>query len=174
MIQKYIMELIDVKISRRPKLIRGVKIKEGNQWVLVNHNLVDYVLDGYSFINKKYIKKVVEVSKEVIDYKIIKMRYDEKISDSFSDLLLESYQSLLSSFLNTSKLVAFEFESSEYCIIGVITKINEKSFRINKLSTKGIFLGEENFEFNSIRIIDIETDYLNALEGFLNESKNEK
>ena len=48
------MELIDVKISRRPKLIRGVKIKEGNQWVLVNHNLVDYVLDGYSFINKKY------------------------------------------------------------------------------------------------------------------------
>lgn len=83
------MELIDIKISRRPKLITGVKIKEGNQWVLVNHNLVDYVLDGYSFINKKYIKKVVEVSKEVIDYKIIKMRYDEKISDSFSDLLLE-------------------------------------------------------------------------------------
>ncbi|THD30184.1 MAG: hypothetical protein DI588_16890 [Flavobacterium johnsoniae] len=101
------MELIDIKISRRPKLITGVKIKEGNQWVLVNHNLVDYVLDGYSFINKKYIKKVVEVSKEVIDYKIIKMRYNEKISDSFSDLLLESYQSLLLSFLNTSKLVAF-------------------------------------------------------------------
>ena len=52
--------------------------------------------------------------------------------------------------------------------------MNEKSFIINKLSTEGEFIGEENFKFNSIRIINTETDYLKALEGFLNENKNKK
>lgn len=168
------MELIDIKINRRSELISGVKIKEGNQWVLVNYNPIDYVLDGYSFINKKYIKKVLIVSEEVFDYRVIKIKYNDNISDSFSNLIFDTYKGLLLNLLSTSKLAEFEFESSEYCIIGKITKMNEKSFIINKLSTEGEFIGEENFKFNSIRIINTETDYLKALEGFLNENKNKK
>lgn len=161
------MRLVDLKIRRRPELISGIKINEGNQWVLINYNPIDYVLDGFSFISKKYLTKVFNVSEDDFDYKVLLKKYDEKISGLFSDMIMETYISLLSSLLKKSKLIEFEFESSGYCIIGKIVKINKKSFTINKLSTEGQFLGEERYNVESIRIINIDTDYLKALDGYM-------
>lgn len=160
------MELINIKISRRPELISGIKIKEGNQWILINQNPVDYVLDGYSYINKKYLKNTVIVSEDNFTHKVLTKKYNDN-TNLFSQDALETFKSLLLNLVDASKLIEFEFESSDYCIIGKIARINEKSFAIKKLSTKAEFLGEESFKIESLRIISTDTDYLNALEAYL-------
>jgi hypothetical protein len=160
------MELIDLKISRRPELVSGIKLRDEGQWILIKNNPVDFVLDGYSFVNKKYLKKVLRVSEQDFDFKVLYVKYKDERFLSFESSL-ESYKNLMEYFLNIHKLLEIELESSDYCIIGRVVRTNEKSFVLNKLSVEGEFLGEENLKFDSVRIINCDTDYLSSLEKYL-------
>lgn len=162
------MELIDIKINRRIDLISGIKITESSKWLVINSNPVDYVLDGYSFINKDYLKETLNVSDDTIDFKILTMKFNQVKSDAFSIKNIESFTSLLNYFILKNSLIEFEFESDKYCIIGKIIRLNEKSFVINKLNIEGKFIGEENYKISLIRKINFETDYLISLENYIN------
>lgn len=165
------MELIDIKINRRTELISGLKIAESSKLLVINSNPVDYVLDGYSFINKQYLKQILTVSEDTIDFKILNMKCNQIESDIFSEKTIENFTTLLNYFILENSLIELEFESDKYCIIGKVIRLNEKSFVINKLNIEGEFIGEENYKINLLRKINLETDYLKSLDNYIKSKK---
>lgn len=164
------MKFVNIKISRRPELISGIQLQEGNDWIVLLENPVDYVLDGYAIINKKFIKSIVEpFNKDNFKYKIFNMKYKNVSNNQYFEL--DTCKDLISLLEKTDKLIGLELESADYNIVGKISKINDKSFVLRMFGVKGVFLREENFKYSSIRQINIDTDYLLSLENYLREYK---
>jgi hypothetical protein len=167
------MELLEVKISRRKSLVHGIKLKESRQWLALQHNPVDYVLDGVSFINQDYIKFKKDTDKNSFEYKVLNNKFNKFRTNNHFPNEINTFHSLLSFILNEKKLIELEFESEDYCIIGKLNRLNEKSFHLNKLTIKGEFIGEETFLYSKIRVINLYTDYLNSIQDFLDSQGNE-
>lgn len=157
------MDVKKIKISRRPDLVYGVFVKDFDNWLLIEENIVDYVLDGFSIINKKYIKSVLEAFK--------KDSFESKVF--INKIVLESYNKYLSiddiiMFLNNSKkAIGIELESSSYTLVGKINKLNDDFLILDMYSSKGKFLEETKIKFSTIRKINFDTDYLKSIESFL-------
>ena len=47
--------LVTIKIKQRKEPITGLYVNHDNNWVAVLENTYDYVLDGYTFINREWI-----------------------------------------------------------------------------------------------------------------------
>ena len=55
------MELVKIKIKRFKELVTGILLGNGTRWSFVRLNVVDYVLDGFQFTNKRYISDTCEI-----------------------------------------------------------------------------------------------------------------
>ncbi|WP_449397557.1 hypothetical protein [Chryseobacterium wanjuense] len=161
------MELLNIKISRYTDLISAVKLFENNNILIVLLNPVDYVLDGICFINKKYVKHIDcekdnELKVTIFAHKIKSF----KINSIYKSL--ETIKDVTAYFLeNNSKLIELGLDSSDYSIIGNVQKNSEKFFLVNMLSIKGKYLNEEKIEYDKVRLLTIESDYLNSLEYYM-------
>ncbi len=161
------MEVVKIKISRRPDLITGIYLKEENDWLLIKENPVDYVLDGNNLINKKFIKSISNPYKdEDFEYKVLKDKFDINDTNPFSGINLNT-KDLFSFLVESQKLIGLEFESSDYSFVGRINKLNEKSFILDKFGIRGKFLGQYNISYSTIRRIIVDTDYLNSIDNYL-------
>lgn len=165
------MEILNIKISRYRDLINGIKLYETDNLLIVLLNPVDYILDGISFINKHYIKRVNLEEKDEVKIKILKHKLnlseyndDYKSFDTIRDVVLYLQK-------NKSKLVEIGLESSSYSIIGNVSTLKEKYFTVKMLSTKAQYLKEENFEDRKIRMLTIDSDYLKSLEYYIEKDQ---
>ena len=83
------MELVKIKIKRFKELVTGILLGNGTRWSFVRLNVVDYVLDGFQFTNKRYISDTCEIKEEdTLQYKIlsIKNKAKEILPRLFSDI----------------------------------------------------------------------------------------
>lgn len=75
------MEIVEYKISRYGDNPRhGAVLKDGRQWLCTKDNVVDYVLDGIMFTNKKYIRNIQDVELAGLDVmlsQIIPLKYTQ-------------------------------------------------------------------------------------------------
>jgi hypothetical protein len=161
------MELIQIKINRHTDIVSGIKIFENDQIFIIIHNPMDFVLDGISVINKKFIKQIKIVKDTAIKSIILKEKVNQfRFLESSIDFF-PAIKNGIEYLYNKDKLVELYFESSSYTKIGKITKVNTSTFYINLLSTKGDFLGEQQFRYDKVRTISVENDYLNGLEYYI-------
>lgn len=155
------MELIKVKISCYPNLLYGIKFYETEDLLYIINNPVDYVLDGVSIINKKYIKQCFIDEKNELKTRILKEKAKSYIVNP--SISANSIESFVHSIYRNCSLIELGLESQEYSLIGRILDIGSKYFTLNLLSVKAIFIKEEKIEFNRVRIFSIETDYLKSM-----------
>ncbi|RKS98126.1 hypothetical protein [Chryseobacterium defluvii] len=160
------MEILNIKISRFTDIISGVKLYENDDLLIIIQNPVDYVLDGVCFINKKYIQNMKldedHMMKKILEHKISKYNINNYYRN------FKNIKDTIDYFKdNQSKLIELTLDSPTYSIIGKIQNVNIKSFKLNMLSVKAQYLNEEKFEYDKIRILTIDSDYLNSLEYFM-------
>lgn len=160
------MSLYKFKISRRPTLLEGIKISESDNLLVFISNPVDFVLDGYGIINKHYLKNEEKINNDTVKEKIINLKVNN-LQNEISFLKINNIESLFDSLRKNKMLVHIEFESDDYCRLGIIKEINQDSFLINEINTKGVFYKEERIKFSKIRNIYVKTDYLKSYELFL-------
>lgn len=155
------MELIKIKISRYPNLLCGIKLYETEELLYIINNPVDYVLDGVFIINKKYIKRYFIDEKNELKTKILQEKAKSHITNP--NIYTNSIESFIHSIYNNGSLIELGLESQEYSLIGKISDIDKKYFTLNLLSVKAVFMRYEKIALDKIRILAIETDYLNSL-----------
>lgn len=157
------MSVKKIKISRRTDLVYGFFVKDYNNWILIEENIVDYVLDGFSLINKKYIKSVEEAfEKDSFEYNVFKNKIDIRAYDK-----LLGVDEIFMFLFKNNLTISIELESSSYTLVGKINKLNDDFFIFDMYSSKGKFLEEKKIKFSIIRKINFETDYLKSIESFL-------
>jgi hypothetical protein len=130
---------------------------------MVNENEVDYVLNGYTFINRKYIKSIKEFEKDNTKYKILLLKY----AHPTDNVPLEKYEDVISYIKNQNLLIAVGLENSDFILVGKVGNVFKKSFILNKIGADAKSIGHENIKFLTIRYISIATDYLNSLDLYL-------
>ena len=164
------MEILNIKISRFSDLISGIKLYESDNLLVVILNPVDFVLDGVCFINKHYLKKIEPEVNNDIKIKILENKFNNyKINYEF----FESIEDTIRHLKNRKKLIELTLESPDYSLIGSVQNINMKTFILKMLSVKAKYLEEEKFEYNKIRMLTIDSDYLNSLENYIKKKPND-
>jgi hypothetical protein len=141
---------------------QGFFLKENEEWLLIKSLFSDYIMDGETIIHKKHIASIERGNNErfteavlITNNKFNKDNNVHIIPNSF-DLLEE---------LNKSKIVfQLSLKDETICYVGRITEIKNKTFFMEIITPKGIWLKKQiSIRKDLIRTIDINTDYINSL-----------
>lgn len=158
------MELVKIKIKRFKELVTGILLGNGTRWSFVRLNVVDYVLDGFQFTNKRYISDTYEIKEDTLQYKIlsIKNKAKEILPRLFSDILDDD--NLLCSFLKEKKLlIAVCLHRENVLYVGKVKEVNFNFFTLDSYDTELRKSGIIKIEYSKVRYIQMQTDYLDSL-----------
>jgi hypothetical protein len=170
-ISEHANKLVQVKLRGRGERLRGILKDTGREWLFLEYNPVDFVLDGIVLINRKYLLKVERTKNEALIEEVLKAK---GIHEHYKDnnLNLDNTVDLFTG-LESNNAIQIELGNESIVYIGRITKINDKSFRMKRLTPNGNWLDEISYNYRSIRIIQVEGDYVASLLAYGN-SKNNK
>lgn len=149
-----------MKMQNWQEQFKCVVLVEGAEWTLV-HNLFDYSIDGYAILQNKFIKNRLHSEKEDFSEKVLMA--NNKLVDCNLHIPLTTNK--LFEYLKENKIVfQISFKDDSYVYIGKIEKLLQHSFHFKTMSTLGIWDKTiELIRFNSVRIIEFNTDYINSL-----------
>ena len=165
------MEVLEIKLSRQKHTLLGIKLIDNDSWIILNDNPGDYILDGYRFVNKRFIKRETKLADDNIKNKILNLKYQSDIIKPLEAIPLNNYKILFSYLKEQGVLVEVTLETDEYILIGKIVDVFEKSFVLEKISTSAIIFGKENLKFSLVRCVAMKTDYLRSFELYLDSEK---
>ena len=169
------MDLIKIKIRRFKELLTGILLGSGTNWSLIRYNAVDYVLDGYSFINNRCILYKSKVEENTIQHKILSLKNKAEKSPIFENNNILDNNTLLFSVLQREKeLLAICLHSEDVIYVGRVKEVFSKSFGFDTYDTELQKSGIINIEYSKVRYIQIRTDYLNSLCLLLDEESSPK
>ncbi len=138
---------------------RGLLIDENDNWILVKHIPVDYLVDGYKIYKKEFLEERIRTRKEEEIEKVLRLKGIENkapIDFKFTNTigLLDWVE---------SKFGIFEFQDDDESELfyGKRNRINENTLIIDMINSDGSIEFEYDYEFeiNSIRVLTFETDY---------------
>lgn len=156
--------IIKVKINRYPNTISGVYLYENEEFVVMLNNPIDYVIDGVYFINKNYIKNIeIDQDQDIISNKILLHKASLYNTDNMN---FSNFKKILQHLLNKQQLIEFYLDKQSYTLIGRIISIDNKDIKVNLVDTQSSFLKKEKISYNKIRVLAINTDYVDALEWY--------
>ena len=158
------MKLIKFKIRRFKELVTGILLASGTQWSLIRLNVVDYVLDGFQFTNKKYVVSESEIEEGTMEYRVLSVKNRKEDTPAFDCTnLLDEVDLLYSFFKSNETLVAVGLHRQDIIYVGIIKDVGAKSFALDTYSTELQTTGIMNIEFAKVRYVQIHTDYLDSL-----------
>ena len=166
------MKLVELKIRRFKELITGILIGSGKQWSLIRLNVVDYVLDGFQFTNKKYIVYENDIKECTMLHRILSLKNrKEEILFLDNHNILDKNDSLYSYLKRDDILVAICLHREDVLYIGKIKDVGTKSFVLDSYDTELRKSGVMNIEFTKVRYVQIRTDYLDSLSLIIGKEK---
>lgn len=161
--KKDIGELVSFKLNNRIEPIYGIVVDYNDEWTILKHNPVDYVVDGFLIINNSKIKGFRKDSEEKFRGKVIKLK-EVAFGDIRIQIDLNSKQNIFESISSKYKLVEFELKSEHIVYIGKITSVEDKFIHIKSLSPTAKWNKEpKKIRISDIRLIQFDNDYLNSL-----------
>ncbi len=147
------------KINGWKDLETGLLIDEIENWILVKHIPIDYVIDGFKIYNKKFIEERLHSDKEKQIEKVLRLKgikvetpVDFKFHDTEGQLKWVE-----------DKYGVFEFQDDDESevIYGRINRVMNDTMVIDMIKSDGSVETNYEYEFdlNEIRAISFETDY---------------
>lgn len=153
-----------IKIKDRKRSETGILIAEGEDWILIKSLFIDYIMDGYKLINKRYIVSINRDEEDIFTEKVL--RVNNRVDYDTRKIPLET-KSLFKYLEKEQTVFDISTTSEDSIYIGKIQKLLVHSFYLKLLGTKGKWLdGSELFRMKSIRVISFDTDYIKSLLNF--------
>jgi hypothetical protein len=163
-----IMELIKnnfytIQLRGRENSLCGILIHSGIEWILLRYIPVDYVLDGYLLIRKKYIKKIIREENEIFNESVIHIKYTAEKRFDEIERQLDEITHILYYLMHREIIIQFDFSDDRVCYIGKIKKLYTKTMRVQNLDPRGNWEDESSYLFEQTRTIQFDNDYINSL-----------
>ncbi|WP_062059856.1 hypothetical protein [Aquimarina longa] len=146
----------------------GLLIDENEDWILVKHIPVDYVIDGYRLYRKNTIQKRKSKSKEEKIARVLRLKNIEiKAPSTFK-------------FTNSIDILRwceqqyglFEFQDTEASLFyGKLSSATDHIFIIDMIQPDGSIEKQYNYDFLPSDIVSItfETDYFESIRLLMND-----
>ena len=159
--------LVTIKIKQRKEPITGLYVNHDNNWVAVLENTYDYVLDGYTFINREWIDHF-HIETDRISAKILSLNYSPMWKYEGKGIDCTNTMHIFSTFMEKKENIAIGLESDDYILVGKISKLNRKSIVLNKIDEQTNFIQSQRIPFSKIRLIEYKNNYLTSLSKYEN------
>ena len=158
------MKLIEIKIKRFKELVKGILLGSGTQWSFLRLNVVDYVLDGFIFINKKFVVYESTIDECNILHRILSIKHTKEDVPSLDNSNILDGNDLLFSYLKRNEiLVAVCLHREDILYVGKIRSVGAKSFVLDSYDTELQKSDIMNIDYTKVRYIQMHTDYLDSL-----------
>ena len=158
------MELVKIKIKRFKELVTGILLGNGTRWSFVRLNVVDYVLDGFQFTNKRYISDTCEIKEDTLLYKILSIKNKAKeILPKLFSYILDDDNPLCSFLKEKNLLIAVCLHREDVLYVGKVKEVNFNFFTLDSYDTELRKSGIIKIEYSKVRYIQMQTDYLDSL-----------
>lgn len=152
------------KLKRWKDELAGRIVDETEDWILIESIPVDYVVDGYRFLNKKFVKATARGSFEEQVELVLKLKNVKRTPYKIGKLqtpldVLEWVE---------KKFELFEFQDREQTalFIGKKNRIEkDKYLIIDAVATNGLMDTdfEVKFKIKKIRVVSFESDYFRSI-----------
>jgi hypothetical protein len=151
------------KIKDWEEIQTGIVLAENENWILVNHIPVDYLIDGYNLINKKHILKRHSGKDEQQIERVTKLK--GVTIEKPADFLFADALGLLKWTEDKFGLFAFQTEDEYAAFFGKINRVEKDVLIIDSVFADGTVVPDYDFEFdlNEIRTITFGSDYFESM-----------
>ncbi len=151
----------------------GLLITENDNWILVKHIPVDYVIDGYRLYKKGFIEKRERTKKEKQIEKVLELKeigIEQPDNFQFSDTL-----GVLKWCEKEYGFFEFQEDDETELFYGKIREIKNNLLTIDMIKANGAIEPDYDYEYNidEIRVITFQTDYFISI-GLLMRDKQNK
>ena len=143
--------LVTIKIKQRKEPITGLYVNHDNNWVAVLENTYDYVLDGYTFINREWIDHFHIETDRIADYIFSNSKW-ELINSTllFPPALFDK---------DKEKLVEIWQHKAHKFWLGEVKNINEQYITMRILNKQAQWIEYKKFPIQKIRFFRVNTRY---------------
>lgn len=151
------------KIKSWEEPVSGLCIAENDEWLLVRHIPVDYVLDGYKLYQKKYIKRRKQTAFDEMRIRLFTLRSEStEVPGGFQ---FGDTADMLAWIEATYGLFEFQTKTEDELNYGTIETIENDDLVINMVDSHGEFdpMFEDVFSLRKIRSITFDSDYFRAI-----------
>ena len=163
------MKVESYKIKGWKKKETGVLISENNDWILVNHIPVDYVIDGFKLYRKTFIKKRINGESEKKIERVLNLK-----NKNIPELNGFEFNNVLETLKWSEKkygLFEFQDKGETELFYGKINRTENDILIIDMIKSNGKIEENYDFEFSikKIRSITFETDYFESIRLLMND-----
>ncbi|WP_055445607.1 hypothetical protein [Lacinutrix mariniflava] len=154
-----IMRVENYKIKNWEDSEHGLLVAESDEWILVKHIPVDYVVDGYRLYKKEFIEERLRTDQEKQIEKVLTLK-DVNIEPpkgfNFADTI-----GLLDWVESAYGIFEFQDEDETELFYGKKNRITEDNLIIDMIKSDGSVEKDfdSEFDISKIRVITFETDY---------------
>jgi hypothetical protein len=162
--QKYVGQLVSLKVKRRKDPIKGFVLDFNENWVLLERNVVDYVIDGFVIVRADIVVSArrgegEKFSEAVIRAKGRRVGLRDKVP-------LGEVQEILSCLTSNFGIFSIDNRSGTACNLGRLIKVEGVRLTVETLSPKGKWDDKMSFDQSKIKVIEFDTDYVRSLNAF--------
>lgn len=159
--KKHIGQLVSVHFSDRKTPIYGYVIDYSDDWTLLKHNPVDFIVDGYVIVRHKNVAEIRRSKEEkwkeqVMNLKGLKPTGNEHVP-------LTNLETILQHLTEKAGVFQLYTKSEKACYLGRLHSMDAKVLVLDNLNTKGQWDGQITFKPGEIRVVEFDTDYSNSL-----------
>jgi len=157
------MQVESFKIKGWKEIEVGLVIAENEDWILVKHIPVDYLVDGYRLYQKKFVKRreSATIEKRVATVLSLK-KVTEDIPENFNfSGVIETLQWCESTY----GLFEFQTKDQDDIFYGKLAETHANQFSLNMITPDGEMDSDNGFTFiaTKVRAISFETDYFESI-----------
>jgi len=160
---RYINQVITLTFEYADESINysGYLIDFNDDWVLLKHNVVGYVVDGCVLLKTKHIQSFTRGKAERFKQKIFDLK---KVAPKRTDKIpLVDLQTILTHLSDKLGIFSFYMRTSTACWLGRVKKISGANLIIDYLTPGATWAKMRPFQLGNIRMVEFNSDYINSL-----------
>ena len=164
MTKKYLGKVVSFKFeySHSIESFTGYLLAYNKEWVLLKHNTVDFIVDGYILLKNDHITHYKRDSKEKFIQKILDLKGYKPNSKEI--IPLTDIGTTLAHLTKKYSVFQFDMKTNKKCWLGNLKKITGSNIKINYLMPNGRWSSTmPPFKLGNIRTVQFDTDYINSL-----------
>lgn len=162
--REFINRVVSITLKNKT-YFQGVLINLSDDWCYLKYIPVDYIVDGFVLINRRYIANIEMTDDDIFTENILKLK--GIISEKNVKLDINNNVNLLLDLRSKIEIIKIELKDHHKAYIGKINIIREHSVKIHLFSPNATWLELETFLYKEIRAIYFDDDYINSLKLIL-------
>lgn len=160
-LKKYLFSMISIEFTDRKNIVSGFLLDYSEQWILLQSNPVDFIIDGYILIKNKNIDDVYQEESDEFTEKVIRLK---GFIPAYIDKLPLNNTPEVFKLINAKHGIFSFYKKSETTLYpGRLIAIDDETLTIEWIDTRGKWTEERSFKANKIRTVEFGNDYLNSL-----------